>query len=422
MGTALVALIIIDLIISAARASLLNVRLPFLLNLQEGREQQVEQTAALVQKPRLRVSLRLAITLVHFLIAGVILSLYLTVYSALLSIPLVLGVMLASAVLLMLGEFAVEWAVLRNPEETAIHTTSLGKIIDFVMLPFSALLLLLWGAPTAMQRTAAAVTEDELRTWVEEGQPQGGLEKDERRMIYSIFQFSETLIREIMVPRIDVLALDVNSSIDESIQAAVSSGHSRFPVYENTVDNIIGVLHVKDLLRLRNDKNALISMREVMRPAYFVPESKKVDELLAEMQSSRVHMAVVVDEYGGVAGLVTLEDIVEEIVGEIRDEYDQAEEMLFQQINENEYVFLGKIDLDEFNEVMGSRLEKEQAETLGGFIYSEIGRVPAGGELIKTDGLLLTVEQVLGRRIRKVRAQRLPPTQEKEMEGSNAER
>jgi len=145
-------------------------------------------------------------------------------------------------------------------------------------------------------------------------------------------------------------------------------------------------------------------LRELLRPAYFVPEAKKVDELLAEMQSRRIHMAIVVDEYGGVAGLVTLEDIVEEILGEILDEYDEAEEP--------EYLFLGRIDLDDFNEIAQARLPKTEADTLGGFIYSRLGHVPATGELVKFDDLLLTVEQVSGRRIRRVHVTRVPMAEE----------
>jgi CBS domain containing-hemolysin-like protein len=149
----------------------------------------------------------------------------------------------------------------------------------------------------------------------------------------------------------------------------------------------------------------------LLRPAYFIPEAKKVDELLAEMQLQRIHMAIVVDEYGGIAGLVTLEDIVEEIIGEIQDEYDLSEELPYQEISEHEYLFQGRINLDDFNELMDSHLPIDEADTLGGFMYSQIGRVPLGGEQVQFGDLLLTVEQVSGRRIRKVRAQKTSQVQ-----------
>ena len=232
----------------------------------------------------------------------------------------------------------------------------------------------------------------------------GALEKEEREMIYSIFQFGDTLAREIMVPRIDMLALDVETSISDALKALVNSGHSRLPVYEGTVDNIIGLLYAKDLLRHFQHPELIKTIREKLRPVYFIPEAKKLDELLTDLQTRRVHMAIVVDEYGGVAGLVTLEDIIEEIIGEIQDEYDQSEELPFTRITENEFLFKGSIDLDDFNEVMGTSIVKDNADTLGGFMYSEIGKVPTGGEIIQMDQLKLVVEQVLGRRIRKVRA------------------
>jgi len=180
------------------------------------------------------------------------------------------------------------------------------------------------------------------------------------------------------------------------------------------------VLYAKDLLRIRLGAGASSSIRELLRPAYFVPEAKKVDELLHEMQDNGMHMAIVVDEYGGMAGLVTLEDIMEEIVGEIRDEYDQSEEDLYQQISADEFLIQGRMDLDDVNELLGTHYSKEVADTLGGFIYGEMGRVPVGGEQVGVEGWTLAVEQISGRRIRKVRARRLNPTPEAKEEEQDA--
>jgi putative hemolysin len=225
-----------------------------------------------------------------------------------------------------------------------------------------------------------------------------------------------------MIPRIDILALDVQTRLPIAVDTLLSSGFSRVPIYEETVDNVVGVLYTKDLLKVWREGSEISSLKSLLRPAYFVPEAKKVDELLAEMQSRRVHMAVVVDEYGGVAGVVTLEDIVEEIVGEIQDEYDQAEELPYQQGAEGEYIFQGRVDLDDFNEVMGSLLPSDEADTIGGFIYNRVGRVPNAGESIQIDNLLLNVEQVTGRRIRKVRAYWLPVEVEEKKEDSNVDK
>jgi CBS domain containing-hemolysin-like protein len=283
--------------------------------------------------------------------------------------------------------------------------TSLAILINLLLRPFSWLLLLVVGPATDAQRQLNAVTEDELKSWVEDVDGESSLEKGERKMIYDIFQFSDRLCREIMIPRIDMVALDVNTSLDEASEVVTRHGHSRIPVYEDSIDNVLGLLYAKDLLRAGIEEGPT-SVRDLLRPAYFIPEAKKVDELLREMQMRRIHMALVVDEYGGLAGLVTLEDIVEEIVGEIRDEFDQTEELLYQTFGTDEVVFHGRIDLDDFNEVLGTQLVKDVADTLGGFIYGQIGRVPTVGEQLKVGNWTLTVEQVSGQRIRKVRAQR----------------
>jgi CBS domain containing-hemolysin-like protein len=186
------------------------------------------------------------------------------------------------------------------------------------------------------------------------------------------------------------------------------------PIHEETIDNILGLLYAKDLLRVWREGNHLDSLRDLLRPAYFVPEAKKIDELLTEMQSQRVHMAVVVDEYGGMAGLVTLEDIIEEIFGEIQDEYDQGEQPPYQVTKDGDYLFLGRVDLDDFNDVMGCRLPTDEADTLGGYIYSQLGHIPNAGESVQKDNLLLTVEEVSAQRIQTVRAQWLSPDAQEE--------
>ena len=240
-------------------------------------------------------------------------------------------------------------------------------------------------------------------------------------MIYSIFQFGDTLAREIMVPRMDMLAFEVTTSLTQAAKGFTQSGHSRVPVYENDIDNIIGLLYAKDLLHVMQNGRKRASMRELMRPAYFVPDTKKADALLTEMQSQRIHMAVVVDEYGGVAGLVTLEDIIEEIIGEIQDEYDSGEEDLMRQNGPDDYVFLGRIDLDDFNEVMDSHVPKGESDTLAGFLYDHFGRVPHDGESLQTDGLLITIQQVIGRRIRRVRVQKLSSIKEESHEDTQTD-
>jgi putative hemolysin len=406
-GTIVVFLLVFDMALTILRTSLINAHLPSLLNLRQDHETAVDQTIARIERPRLRMSLRLAHIFLLIVIAGGTFWVAFLIQSNL-NIWLLLLIAILLSILCYYLEAIIEGAVLKNPEKWAMRTSAMAAFVDAILAPVSALSIRLMGQSETSLQQITAPTDDELKTWVQQGQTNGALEKEERQMIYSIFQFGDTLVREIMIPRIDMLALEVHTSLDDGLTALVESGHSRVPVYEETIDNIIGLLYAKDLLRFLNHPNELLSLREILRPVYFVPEAKKLDDLLTELQTKRVHMAVVVDEYGGVAGLVTLEDIIEEIIGEIQDEYDQSEELPYNRISEDEYIFMGNIDLDDFNEVMKTEIQKDNAETLGGFLYSEIGKVPTGGEVIQIDRIKLTVEQVLGRRIRKVRALRIP--------------
>lgn len=401
-------IILLDLYISAIKAAFTYARLPYLLSLKEQNESDLDRAIKVMERPRVRTTLRLAVMTTHLLAGGLlVLGLSRSVFKDANTWIFVLCLVGALFILALL-EYLIEGAVLKNPESAVLKLARPALVLDFVYIPLAMMTTALLGEKASVA-TLETMTEAELRNWVEEGQPQGSLEKGERQMIYSIFHFGDTFAREVMVPRVDVLAVDVTSTIGEARQALLNSGHSRVPVFEDTVDNVIGLLYAKDLLAVQNDNLTLDSQRQILRGAYFVPEAKKVDELLEEMQARGVHMALVVDEYGGVAGVVTLEDIVEEIVGEIRDEYDEKEEYLYQLINEHEYLFSGRISLDDFNEMMDSRVFAENADSLGGFIYGELGHVPLQGETITIDGITLKVENVIGRRILKVRATKDQP-------------
>ena len=404
----LVALLAIDWLAISTRAAFMQTNHARLLGLREQMEAQVNSAAGLLYSlPRLKASLNLTLLLARFLIFGVV-WLYLTRLPGDAASWIFPAALAITAILMFWFEWVVESRVSRDPEMWAIKLTPYARIWMALMKPL-VLPLAIRGEEQVIPESIASVTEDELKTLVDAGQEEGVFEKGERQMIFSIIQLRDTLAREIMVPRIDMLALDVLTPLTDAVDALLQSGHSRVPVFEETVDNTLGLLYAKDLLQVWRMGDHLNSLRELLRPAYFVPEAKKVDELLTELQAQRIHMAIVVDEYGGVAGLVTLEDIVEEIVGEILDEYDQAEEAPYQVLKTGEYIFLGRVDLDDFNEIMSSHLPVEEADTIGGFMYSRIGRVPEVGEKVQADSLLLTVEQVSGRRIRKVRAQWLLP-------------
>ncbi|NPV56044.1 MAG: HlyC/CorC family transporter [Anaerolineae bacterium] len=406
----LVLSILFDLALVALRVTFIHVRLPHLADRREQNPAVVDRAIKLLERPLLPATLRVGVILMHFAIAAQVAWLLAGSLGTLLPLwaALLIGVLLLLTLLVL--EFALEGVILRHVETWAMRLAPLGFVMDTLLYPLSWLLMKVLGTPSSLQRMPGSVTDDDLRTWVEEGQPEGSLDPGERRMIYSIIQFSDTLCREIMVPRMDVVAVEVNDPIPEVLAKVRKSGHSRLPVYEDSIDNIIGLVYAKDMLRLQEAGGEKLNLRSLLRQVYFVPEAKKVDELLAEMQSNRVHLAIVVDEYGGMAGIVTLEDIVEEIVGEIRDEYDQSEELLYQQVGDQEYLFQGRVDLDDFNDVVGTKYTRDVADTLGGLIYGKVGRVPQGGEQIELDGWQLTVEKVIGRRIALVRVRPVDET------------
>jgi putative hemolysin len=252
----------------------------------------------------------------------------------------------------------------------------------------------------------AAEDDEELLRLVELHEGNGGGQNGELTMIRRVAGLVDTAVREIMVPRIDMVAVEANDPVDEALRVVVERGFSRIPIYEEAVDHIVGVVYAKDLLRGLADGRRPASLREIARPPYFVPEGKRIDELLAEMRENKVHLAIAVDEYGGTAGLVTIEDVLEEIVGEIQDEYDR-EEATMQRVNDREAIVDARVSLDDLNELLGLEIESEDFDTVGGFVYHQLGRMPAPGDEIQTDGFVMRVLSVAGRRVKKVRVARV---------------
>jgi len=327
----------------------------------------------------------------------------------LLSAPLSAGIVIAlvALALLVLGSLVPEAVGAARAEQLAFAMAPFITVLMVAVSPIVKLVIRISNRLSVFMggealRGMPFITEEEIMTMVDAGQEVGLIEEDEKEMIYSVFALGDTVAREVMVPRIDIVALDVETSLEDALDVVIRAGHSRIPTYEETIDNIVGVLYAKDLLQLWRDKREQVALRDILRVPYFVPESKSVDELLEEMQQRKVHLVIVVDEYGGTAGVVTIEDIVEEIVGEIQDEYD-AEEPIFEQAGAGEFIFNARVDLDDVNHLMGAALPTEMDDTLGGFIYSQLGKVPAPGETVRFDGLVIEVLTVTGRRIRKVR-------------------
>lgn len=228
----------------------------------------------------------------------------------------------------------------------------------------------------------------------------GSLEEDEQKLVSSIFDFGDTVVREVMVPRIDMVAVNVYTSNAEALEIINEAGHSRIPVFEETIDNIIGMVYTKDLLR-KIVEEADFTISSITRDVFFVPESKKIDDLLAEFKKQRKHIAIAVDEYGGTAGLITLEDVLEELVGDIQDEFD-SEEVLIKRVDSDSALCNAKVHLDELREMLGIEIEIEDVDSLGGFLYERIGRVPRVGDTVRQDGVSYEIQSIVRQRIDKV--------------------
>lgn len=413
-------LLTLDLSTVAARSAFQESSYPRLLNLRDESGALANRTIDLYHAyPRVLASLGLVLLLTRFLLAGLVLYLFDQQYPDVPWWEWLLVLVLVGLVLFML-EHSVASNARRDPERSAVRLSLFIRFLVTLSSPLTALPLAFSKEAARTDEAVGSVTEDDLKDILAAGQEEGVIELGERRMINSVIDLGDTLAREIMVPRIDMLALEVNTPLTEAIDAFLASGHSRLPVYADSVDHMLGLLYAKDLLRVWREGMQLDSLQSLLRPAHYVPEAKKVTELLAEMKSQRIHMAFVVDEYGGIAGVVTLEDIVEEILGEIRDEYDQAEELPYQVLKNGDYIFLGRIDLDDFNETMGSQLPSDEADTVGGYIYNQLGHVPVLGEVVQFGNLRLIVEQVSARRIHKVRARWILPEEEAEEENDHA--
>ena len=259
-----------------------------------------------------------------------------------------------------------------------------------------------WGWLLSLFGRSRKPGEDAAPTFVDEGGQAQSLEEDETQMVRSILDLDKTLAREIMVPRIDIVALDATSSVTELVRTVIDAGVSRIPIYENTIDNVIGVVYAKDVLRYWGQSGDGLSLTQIARSPHFIPETKRVDELLQEFRKKRVHMAIVVDEYGGVAGLVSLEDLMEEIVGEIEDEFDIGEPQI-ETISPAEVIMDAAVSIDDLNEALSLDIQGEDFDTVGGFIFDRLGKIPVPGDEIREDGFLVSVLTTTGRRIRKVK-------------------
>lgn len=301
---------------------------------------------------------------------------------------------------LVLGELVPKRMALANPEKFALR---IARPIVFLSRVFKPLVTLLSASTDFIshilgipQESVYSVTDEELKLFIAE---QRTLPPDERRLINEVFDFGDTLAYEVMTPRTDMVCIEDNATIKDALELSLQSHFSRLPVYQGDLDNIIGFVHIKDILPHLSKGDMNKPVREIMRPIHFVPLTKRAMELLKELQQKRINMAIVLDEYGGTAGLVTIEDLLEELVGEIRDEHDR-ETTPYRKIGDDEYLVDASLPIESLNELLGLSLpESEEFESVGGLIMELLGKVPEEGEMVEVDDYQLKVERMKGKRI-----------------------
>ena len=338
------------------------------------------------------------------------------------------AVAIANAVItiaiLLFGEITPKTTATIHAEKLALIYAPIISIFMKIMTPVifiinglsNAVLLLLRIDPNAKNQT---MTENELRTIVDVSHEDGVIESDEKEMIYNVFDLGDAKAKDVMVPRVHVTFADVNTTYEELIEIFREDKFTRLPIFEDSTDNVIGTINMKDLLLFDNTKE--FHIRDILREAYFTYEYKNISELLVEMREASFNIAIVLDEYGDTAGLITLEDILEEIVGEIHDEYDENEEDFIKEIGEREYMIEGSTNLDDLNDRLDLQLESEDYDSLGGFIIEHLDRLPEEGDSITTeDGLRLVVESLDKNRIESVHAYLPEPSVETEDDASDS--
>ncbi|MCE5198023.1 MAG: hemolysin family protein [Armatimonadota bacterium] len=429
-------LVLFNAFFAAAEIALVSVRRTRIKQLVEEGNPKAVTVQKLLDKPtNFMATVQIGVTLVGFL-ASALAAVNIAYYPAkwLVAAGLPQGTANATAVLvvtvaigfvtLVLGEIAPKNLALHNAEKYALMVAGPISWLAVLTLPavkvigfFSDLVVRPFGVHATF--SAPVLTEEELKMLVQAGEEEGVIEEEEKEMIHSIFDFTDTVARQVMVPRTDIDAAPVTTTLDEILDVITTTGHSRIPIYEENIDNIIGVVHAKDLIPVLRQDKKVFDIKTVMREAYYIPETKDVDELLAEFKLGNIQMAIVRDEYGGTAGLVTVEDLLEEIVGEIRDEYD-IEEPLIKIVDEDHAIVSARMNVDELNHQMNLDIpESEEYETIGGFVFDLFGRQPLEGECISYENVDFTVRLIEGGRLHSIEVARVERPEDPEEEGSN---
>ncbi len=328
------------------------------------------------------------------------------------SVSIIVAALVSTVFVVLVSKLAPKGLAARNPDSLALVVACPMRFTMTLLSPAARLLagtadLLAGPGPQGMSCTAV-VTEEDIKAMINLGEEGGSLQEAEKELLHKVFEFGDTLASEAMRPRTEIVSVQSGALLQEVFGLVSEFGYSRYPVIEDTIDTVVGILYIKDIMVAMSagEVKREDSIQQFVRPAYFIPENKRVSELLAEMQRERFQLAIVIDEYGGTSGLVTLEDLIEEIVGSIHDELETAEKDV-EIVDEKNFVVSGQSDLDEVNELLGTALQSNDFNTLGGFVFGLFGRMPKTGEQLKYKNLKLEVLELEGRKITKIKITKL---------------
>lgn len=390
---------------SASETSLMSINRIRLRHLVENNVKNAKATQDLIDSPTLLGSILIGNNMVNIGASAIATSLAIQIWN---KKGVGIATVFMTVVILIFGEITPKSIAVEFSEKIALKITPFMRMLVKIFTPIvmifnliTKLFLKLFGDDVKSKKPF--ITEEELKTMVEVSTQEGVLESDEKEMIDNIFEFGDLRVSDVMVQRMDIMSIDVNEDFNAVVKAFGPKKFSRLPVYEDTIDNIIGVLYAKDLFFISEDERKKFNIKKYMRTPIFTYEFIKISDFFKEMQGEQVHMAIALDEYGGVAGIITMEDIIESILGDINDEYDVDDDSDIVFIKDNEYVIKGNVRLEDINETVGTNLESKDFESIGGLILGYLGKLPKTGEVIKYGNLKFVIEKVDKSRIMKVR-------------------
>ena len=422
MVIVLVVLIALSAVFSSAETAFLSTNKIRLRNLQEDGEKKAGLVLDLLENQNRLISTLLVGNNIVNISASALATKMATDYFGDAGVGIATGIM--TLLVLVFGEVVPKNLAAAHAEGWAMFVAPFIKLVSVILTPLVFLLTKLSDTVVRFSKKNEeedpTITEDEFKILVNVGQEEGVFDESETEMINSIMEFDETYVKAIMVPRIDIVAVDVDDSINDALRLIIDGGHSRIPAYEESIDNIVGILYAKDIFEHLNANFDELKVKELIRDAYYIPETKKVSDLLNELRLKKVHMAIILDEYGGTNGLVTIEDLIEEIIGDIQDEYDVEEDLIVMH-SDNQLVADARAPIGDVEEAFDMELDEEiledsEADTIGGLAFEHLGGIPEVNDEVTVGRFLIRIVNVSGRRITKVEVTLLPPEEEEDDE------